>query len=46
MLMDDNGVLISGDPTMQRYFDRSKIISTKKEYDIGPLPLLCACRQT
>lgn len=46
MLMDDNGVLISGDPTMQRYFDRSKILSTKKEYDIGPLSLLCACRQT
>ena len=46
MTMDDNGVLISGDHSMQRYFDRSKILSTKKEYDIGPLSLLCACRQT
>jgi hypothetical protein len=46
MTMDENGVLISGDPTMQRYFDRSKILSTKKYCDIGALSLLCTCRQT
>lgn len=46
MSLDDNGVLISGDPTMQRYFDRSKILSTKRDHDIGPLSLLCTCRQT
>lgn len=46
MTMDENGVLISGDHTMQRCFDRSKIVSTKKEHDIGPLSLLCTCRQT
>jgi hypothetical protein len=46
MSMDENGVWISGDPTMQRYFDRSKILSTKKDSDIGALSLLCTCRQT
>lgn len=46
MSMDENGVLISGDPTLQRYFDRSKIVSTKREHDVGPLSLLCTCRQT
>jgi hypothetical protein len=46
MTVDENGVLISGDRTMQRYFDRSKILSTKKDSDIGSLSLLCTCRQT
>lgn len=46
MTMDENGVLISGDPTMQRYFDRSKIGPTRKDKDIGVLSLLCTCRQT
>jgi hypothetical protein len=46
MVMDENGVLISGDPSMQRYFDRSKIVSSKKDKDIGVLSLLCTCRQT
>ena len=46
MSMDNHGVLISGDHTMQRYFDRSKILSNKKDHDISPLSLLCTCRQT
>ncbi|KAN0095441.1 hypothetical protein V8E51_016152 [Hyaloscypha variabilis] len=46
MSTDDRGVLISGDHTMQRYFDRSKILSNKKDHDISPLSLLCTCRQT
>jgi hypothetical protein len=46
MTVDENGVWISGDRTMQRYFDRSKIPSTKKDSDIGTLSLLCTCRQT
>jgi 5-methylcytosine-specific restriction endonuclease McrA len=46
MIMDENGVLISGDPSMQRYFDRSKIVPSKKDKDIGVLSLLCTCRQT
>jgi hypothetical protein len=46
MTMDQNGVLISGDHTMQRYFDRSKIGPTKKDKDIGVLSLLRTCRQT
>jgi len=46
MIMDENGVLISGDPSMQRYFDRSKIVPSKKDKDIGVFSLLCTCRQT
>jgi len=44
MTLDEHGVFSGGDPTMQRYFDKSKIEPSKK--DLPALSLLSTCRQT
>jgi hypothetical protein len=43
MVLNELGIIISGDATQQRYFDRSRIEPPQKGY--GVLALLLTCRQ-